>query len=56
MAGGTEANSLRVESEITASAEGWATWAVVAQPKLLLTASFHLSSLKVKWDLKFEAI
>ena len=57
MAGGTDANSLRVESDTTATAalgrpappsepppEGDAA---VAQPKLLLTANFHLSSLKM---------
>ena len=48
IAGETDAKSLRVESDTTAtaSAEGDVAAAVVAHPKLLLTANFHLSSLK----------
>ena len=66
IAGGTDAKSLRVESDTTATAafvvgslppspEG-DVGVVVAQPKLLLTANFHLSSLKVVEDLKLKKI
>ena len=47
MAGGTDANSLRVASDTTAGAAPLLLGSldVVAHPRLLLTASLHLSSL-----------